>query len=244
MRRSRRFRGRGLIKFGDVHYTGTNGADSDAVLVHGDELHGLFQELASVHHVDTADLLGNVSIGENEPLSCILKVQQPSGWSFRKDSEGYICLKLRKSRIPVGHSLQGYACDGGEWTEDNSPAAQVISQGAEMGDQTSTPLRDKRQRRAPNPYGEWSTSPGSPGDDHAGTQEYTVRLHRAAGLAASKDPESDSKRPMLHICGNKDCMVVAHYRSGTESDNEADKVHHQGQPENGRTSRASHPAWQ
>ena len=241
MRRPRRVRGQGLIKFGDVHYKGANGAASNAVLVHGKELHELFKKLADVHHIDVADLLGNVPIGKNEPLSCKLMTQQPSGWSFPPDSKGYISVKLRQSRIPIGHSKQGHESDD-EWTKDVQ-AAQV-NEGAELGEQGSTPLRGTRKRRAPDLLGQWSMSPGSPGDDSAGTQEYMVRLHRAAGLAASTDPKSDSDLPMLHICGNKNCMVVAHYRPGTKSDNEEDKKHHQCQPCDERTSRASHPAWQ
>ena len=70
---------------------------------------------------------------------------------------------------------------------------------------------------------------------------HMVRLHRAAGLAASRSPESHSQRWMLHICGRKDCMVVAHYRPGDQSANEADKEHHKARP---GTSREQHQPWQ
>ena len=53
------------------------------------------------------------------------------------------------------------------------------------------------------------------------------RLHRAAALAASLSPDKDSNCwGILHVCGRKNCGVVAHYRPGSREDNEADEDYH------------------
>ena len=236
--RRKRSRGVGLIRFDDVQYSGADGTHDDRVVVHGNELTSLFSALADAHECTVDDLCGNVGIPAGEELPCWLLTAKPPGWVFTTDSEGYICVKLRESRIPRGHSFlgDGTGSNSVEW-EGSANAAQT----ARCDPTRSPPSRPRRLRQAPSWLAGHSTSPGSPAIDAAGTQEYTVRLHRAAGLAASLSPESHSQRWMLHICGRKDCTVVAHYRPGDQSANEADKEHHKARP---GTSRERHQPWQ
>jgi hypothetical protein len=236
--RCKRSRGVGLISFDDVQYFGADGTQDDQVVVRGSELSSLFSALADAHECTVDGLLGNVGISAGEELPCRLLTAKPSGWVFTTDSEGYIRVKLRESRIPRGHSFlgDGTGSNDVEW-EGSANAAQTAG-----SDPTrSPPSRSRRLRHAPSWLAGHSTSPGSPAIDTAGTTEYAVRLHRAAGLAASPRPERDSQRWMLHICGRKDCMVVAHYRPGDQSANEADKEHHKARP---GTSREQHQPWQ
>ena len=233
--RGKRSRGVELISFNDVQYSGTDGAQDDRVVVHGSELHRLFSALADANECPVESLLDNVGISAGEKLPCRVLTRYPTGWRFLIDSEGYICVFLRESRIARGHSFLTSSNDV-EWEGHANAAQTAVSEPP-----CSPPSRPKRSRQASTRLSGFSSSPGSPAIDSAGTQEYMVRLHRAAGLAASPSPERHSQQWMLHICGRKHCMAVAHYRPGDQSANEADKEHHKAQL---GTSREQHQPWQ
>ena len=53
-----------------------------------------------------------------------------------------------------------------------------------------------------------------------------IRIHRADALATSVDPAADSKLLVRHICGNTRCVVVNHFRPGSQRENDDDKEYH------------------
>ena len=58
------------------------------------------------------------------------------------------------------------------------------------------------------------------------TQPVQIRLHRLAFLASCGDLEATSGLQIRHICGNKACAMVSHFRAGTTTANSADREYH------------------
>ena len=73
-----------------------------SVMVHGKEVQSLFEAVAECGRVPVSALLENSIITAGEPLQCHEMVQQPHGWSWQVDSEGYLLVKLRQSLVPRG----------------------------------------------------------------------------------------------------------------------------------------------
>ena len=57
-----------------------------------------------------------------------------------------------------------------------------------------------------------------------------IRWHRAAALSLSPDLAVDCGLVVRHICGNKRCAKVGHFRFGSQSDNEKDEAYHEVNP--------------
>lgn len=200
-----------------------------AATVYGAELRELFARLAQANGFHEGELLGNVSIPAGKLLPCRIIQRLPGGCSWIPDGSGYILAKLGRGKTVRGHSFLG---DGASETVD--PSYRGGTSSAELtinGDVSSPPRKSARRTRAPGWLSGHSTSPGTPGSDGEGcTQPVPVRLHRVAALAASTTPEAHSKHCVRHVCGHKRCGVVAHFRFGTQNENESDEDHHKAHP--------------
>ena len=197
--------------------------------VHGDELRDLFARLARANGFAEGELLSNVSISAGESLPCRIIQRLPAGCSWIPDGSGYILVKLGRGKTVRGHSFLG---DGSSERGDQSYRGAAISGESTPSDDVSSPPRKStRCSRAPGWLSDHSTSPGTPGTGGEGcTQPVPVRLHRAAALAASSTPEAHSTQLVRHVCGHKRCGVVAHFRFGTQAENERDEEHHRAHP--------------
>ena len=221
----RRRRASNLVCFSDVQYSDLHGGVAQKVDVKGSELRDLFHAIALDHSWPVEELLSNSAVVAGSKLECRILVEQPTGWSLTNDP--YIKVKLNQSHIVRGHTFLGNAT--AEADVDFHTSGRPTTGG------TSTPARPKRKRSAVVDYDE--ASPQT--KDAAGvTQPYAVRLHRAAALATCKSPGLHDDDLALHICGNKRCCVVSHFRFGSADDNEKDETHHQHSP---GTSRLDHP---
>lgn len=80
---------------------------------------------------------------------------------------------------------------------------------------------------------------GSSGIDPIGAnQPLQMPFHRIFALAAAEDPAEAAAQPCVrHVCGNKYCCVVSHFRAGSVRDNTKDKLWH---VHNRGSSRTSH----
>ena len=215
-----------LISFENVTYS-----DENAVVhVRGKELQELFAAIASGNGWPISDLLGNVEIAAGERLPCRIINALPAGYSFLSDDSGYIVPKIKGSKTAVGHSYFGDGDQSCDWKP--LPSKKRVSR------DHAVPRRTIQRECAPKSI---LDPPFSLGSAVGKTQAMPIRLHRAAALAASKDPDIHSKNWILHVCGNKKCGVVAHYRPGTESDNELDEEYHT--HHRGRSIR-QHAPWQ
>ena len=204
-----------------------------AVTVHARELKDCFRQLARANGFKQGDLLANVGASSTvQPLECrvVTCLSAGSGWSF--DDSGYISLKLKDSSTVRGHTFLG---DGGNAPDRDGDFQPRLSRSTraslESAGQISSPPRQRRSVGPPSWLEGHSLSPGSPASAQAGqSQPLPIRLHRAAALALSTDPDGDSRLWVRHICGNKRCAVAAHFRFGSEEDNKADEAHHRVHP--------------
>lgn len=215
------------LTFNGVEYYDNN----VAVQLKSRELTQMFKALASANGHAYSSLMANDKILPNVPLNCCLIKTLPAGFS---SMNGYIVAKIRGSTTAVGHSFWS---DGTSEESDLSfvPPRVKSSAHREPGSPRRSPARDS----APKCMAE---APLTPTSMEGSTQPMPILLHRAAALAASGQPDKDSKMyGVLHICGNKNCGVVGHYRPGTRGNNEADEDHHGRHPD---TSRRSHPRLQ
>ena len=194
--------------------------------VFGEELHACFDHLAKCNGFSVDKILANQSIPRGMSLPCCVARRIPKGVGSLDDQSGYILVKLRRGRTVVGHSFLGTEASSSADPEYRADAR--ISHGSDV----SSPPRARRRHAGPPDWlQDHSTSPGTPGSEAEGrTQPVLVRLHRAAALAASARPEADSKRWVRHICGNKRCLVVSHFRFGTQEQNERDEEYHETHP--------------
>ena len=214
-----------LVCFSDVQYSDPHGGVAQRVDVKGSELRDLFGAIAFENGWAVEDLISNSAVVAGSKLECRTLVEQPVRWSFTNDP--YIKVKLNHSRIVRGHTFLGSAT--AEADVDFNTSGPPPTGG------TSTPARPKRKCSAGVDYNE--ASPQT--KDAAGaTQPFAVRLHRAAALATCMSPGLHDDDLALHICGNKRCCVVSHFRFGSADDNEKDEDHHQHSP---GTSRLDHP---
>ena len=191
-------------------------------VVSGHELRAAFSRLADLNGFILSDLLANNPIPAGKPLPCRIATTLPEklGWFF--EDSGYIMLKMHRAATVVGHSFLG---------REASASADASYSGAAPSrleiDATSPPRTRKRPAEPPSWLQEHSMSPGTPDLGQEGrTQPLPVRLHRAAALSVSGCPECDGKLILRHICGNKRCMVVAHFRPGTQAENSDDRDYH------------------
>ena len=195
-----------------------------SVVVHGEEVHSIFEGLAEYNGVPVDSLLQNSSIVAGARLTCPKINRLPPEWSWQVDSEGYLLLKLRQSSVPRGHGFLG---DGDDGSDYELPKSHKRRQSASSGEH-STPQhspRAKRQRAcsavAP------ALSPASPKDDSVGcNQPVQIRLHRLAFMASCGDRKVDPELQIRHICGHKRCAMVSHFRPGDGAANQADKTEH------------------
>ena len=187
----------------------------------------MFEALARSNGVPVAMLLANSSHEHGERLRCCTLDRLPAEWSFMPDPAGYIQPKLKDSLTPMGHSHMGDAPDADyRQRKRAAPAASP-----DESSPSSPPRRARRTHRARPQWLEGhSMSPGSPESEPAGaTQPVPIRLHKAAYLACCSDPKAAYGLEVRHICGNKRCGVVSHFRSGSKSENERDKSYKRGQ---------------
>ena len=198
-----------------------------SAMVYASELQAVYAQIAATAGVPPATLLANSSISANTQLHCHLVQQEPGNGSWSIDSEGYVMLHLKQSCTVRGHSfLAGESrCD-----DDFVPPSRVSKRSSRAPHPATPPQRRQRVSTAQPRYCEdssGSSSELSPASAKAGcTQPLMVRLHRAAFLATCDDPNAYSGMEIRHICGNKACAVVSHFRAGSSDENAKDKQHH------------------
>jgi len=198
-----------------------------SAMVYASELQAVYAQIAATAGVPPATLLANSSISANTQLHCHLVQQEPGNGSWSIDSEGYVMLHLKQSCTVRGHSfLAGESrCD-----DDFVPPSRVSKRSSRAPQPATPPQRRQRVSAAQPKYCE--DSPGSsyelsPTSAMAGcTQPLMVRLHRAAFLSTCDDPEAYSGFEIRHICGNRACAVVSHFRAGDCDENAMDRKHH------------------
>ena len=197
-----------------------------SVVVHGKEVYDLYKALARCNGVPLAKLLANSSHEAGDKLTCYTMDRLPAKWSFMPDAAGYIQPKLKQSLTPIGYSHMGDALDSNYYQRKR--AAPLPS--ADGPSPSTPPQHVKRARRAlPSWLEGFSISPGSPNGELAGsTQPVPIRLHKAAFLACCSNPKVANALEIRHICGNKRCAVVSHFRTGSKSQNECDKRYKRG----------------
>lgn len=217
-----------LVRFSDVQYSDPHAGVAQRVDVQGSELRDIFHAIAYEHRWPVEELLSNSAVVAGSKLECRILVEQPTGWSLTNDP--YIKVKLNHSRIVRGHTFLGSAT--AEADVDFYTSGRLPTGG------TSTPARPKRKCSAAVDYNEASPQTKDPA---GATQPYAVRLHRAAALATCMSPGLHDGDLALHICGNKRCCVVSHFRFGSADDNEKDEDHHHHSP---GTSRLDYPQLQ
>ena len=191
------------------------------------DLQAVYQEIAATAGVPASALLANSSITAKTQLTCHLVPREPRHKSWNIDSEGYVMLHLKQSSTVRGHSFLGSERRG----DDDFVPPPRLSRLLPGASQPATP--PQRRGRAPNVRFSYSeASPGSspessPSCAAAGaTQPLMIRLHRAAFLASCNDPQAYSGLEVRHICGNKACAVVSHFRAGDSNENAMDRSHH------------------
>lgn len=213
-----------LIQFGDFDWFDER--TKVAVTVHGNEVQNLFQALAKCNGVPVKTLLENSKIEAGMPLQCCEVHHLPQEWSWQLDYAGYLLVKLRQSFVPRGHSFAG----NGDQADDSDyvqPKRRKRSGPTTSSCEPSTPQRAQRAAR-PREASKVrvESSPGSPQDVVGCTQPVQIRLHRLAFLASCGDLEATSGLQIRHICGNKACAMVSHFRAGTTTANSADREYH------------------
>ena len=196
-----------------------------SVRVHGAELQGLFEALAADADVPAATLLANASIEAGQPLKCHLVARKPRNWSCQLDSQGYLQAYFKQSRTVRGHTF----CGTGSRNDDEYRPPRSKRAAQPTLPASPTPQRAKRACSSRRPV---DSSPDmSPGSPSAGsTQPVPMRLHRAAFLSTCDNPEADSRLEIRHICGNRACAVVSHFRPGTAAQNSQDREYHKLHP--------------
>jgi len=208
-----------------------------SVTVFGTELMEVASALAEANAFTVQELLSSKAIPAGVELSCCTVGELPRGrgWSF--DASGYIMIKLKRSSTMAGHSFLGNARTAdADHDYDGSSTSGRRRPSFEAG----SPRPRKTRRLGPPGWLEsFSRSPGSPESELAGcTHPLPIRWHRAAALALSSDPAAESGLVVRHICGNKRCAKVSHFKVGSQSENAADETFHRAHP---RCSRGAYP---
>ena len=189
--------------------------------VFGEEILEVAASLAAANGVPAAELLVNKSIPAGQKLSCCTAQHVPSGLGWRFDEAGYVLVKLKRSSTVVGHTFLGQSSSTAT-DQDFVPTSR-----AAVVEATSPPRRRRRSVGVPGWLKDLSQSPESPNQEAVGrTQPLPIRWHRAAALAISADPEADSKLVVRHVCGNKRCLEVSHFKFGSMAENEQDEEYH------------------
>lgn len=200
-----------------------------SVKVHGKEVQSLFKALAKCNGVPVASLLQNSKIAAGMPLKCYEVNQLPQEWSWQLDSAGYHLVKLKNSFVPRGHGCTG---DGDDDSDYEQPKSHKKRGASASNFKPSTPQQARRAHRSRvcSRMGA-EASLDSPEDGRVGyTQPVQIRLHRLAFLACCADPKAASKLQVRHICGNKKCAVLSHFRAGDFAANKADGDKHKSNP--------------
>jgi len=195
--------------------------------VFASELQAVYQEIAATAGVPAAALLANSSIEANTQLTCHLVPRDPRPGRWSIDPEGYVMLHMKQSSTVRGHSFLGCEPRG---DDDFVPPPRRTRCSSGAPEPLTPP---QRRRRVPNMRASYcEASPGSstecsPSCAAPGTtQPLMIRLHRAAFLASCGDPQAYSGLEVRHICGNRACAMVSHFRAGSGSENAMDRRHH------------------
>ena len=195
--------------------------------VSANELQAVYAQLASTAGVPPATLLANTGISAKTRLHCHIVQREPGNGSWSIDSEGYVMLHLKESCTVRGHSfMAGESRDDADFLLPPRDMKRLLrSSGA------SSPPQHRRTRATEQVscYCEDfdASLDSSPASAKAGcTQPLMIRLHRAAFLATCDDPNAYSGMEIRHICGNRACAVVSHFRAGSSDENTMDRSHH------------------
>ena len=164
--------------------------------------------------------MANSSIQANTQLTCHLvpRGSRPGKWS--SDSEGYVMLHLKESSTVRGHS---FIAGESRSDHDFAPPSRRSKRSPRAPQPTSPPQHRRARAVSYCEDCEDSSPESSPASAKAGcTQPLLVRLHRAAFLATCDDPNAYSGMEIRHICGNRACAVISHFRTGDCDENALD----------------------
>ena len=203
------------------------------VKVSGAEIMEQYELLAEVNKVPLAALLDNRAIRKGERLRCVSLRLNAQGKPWMPDSSGYLMLKLKSNP-----TFRGVSFVGQPLASPYVPPRRARMKKRRDSCAPQTPSRrSQRPKMGTNKRTDFCYDSASPGGQEGVDSPVLIRLHRAAGLAATPCPASPptpSQRDFLHICGVKNCGVVAHFRPGTEADNCLDRSFHRRRPGHAR----------
>ena len=221
--RSRASPASGRVSFSNVTYS----EKGSEFTVFGDELKAIYHQLAHHNNCSVDDLLNGDQVAQGEELKCVILNKSPSGQAWSQDRSGYLMLFLRSDPTPRGRSFLASPVDA-----TYEPPQGLMEE--PMGSKTPAPYphspRPSRTKKRSCMLYDPPDTPNSDGGMEGCSQAVQVRLHRAAAIAASKDPSSVAALDILHICGRKHCGVVGHFRPGSGLDNSLDLRHHSKRP--------------
>ena len=211
----------GCVSFSDFEWIDPRTGVS--VTVHGEEVQSIFKAIAECNDVPAATLLQNSQFKAGQLLECHQAEVLPRGWSWQLDSAGYPLVKLKTSFVPRAHS---FLRDAGDDDSDYE-LPREHKRPRRLPASFQGPCTPQRARRAHRPRVGSEEAYTPPQEADVGcNQPVQIRLHRAAYLASCADPEAASGLQVRHICGNKTCAVVSHYRLGDATDNRDDENYH------------------
>lgn len=216
-------------------------ADGDEKLaINGEELTERFRALARWHRWPKNALLANRSVVKGQKLVCRLVDTLPDATHWLNGNGKYITTKLLQTPVVAGLSF-AYVDNGG--TQYAGGSRSHLKRSASVQSAPASPPPAKRHSQGESGgFEEFSMSPDTPGGGAKGrTHPRLLDLHRAAALAASKDPSACNKADIRHICGNPRCAVIFHFRPGTKHQNDKDTAYHKAHP---NRAPQSFPPWQ
>lgn len=201
------------------------------VTVKGSEILALYKLLAHRNKVPLEQLLARPrnTIRAGRKLGCVKLKFPPFGKAWMADDRHYLMLKIQAYPTPRGVSYLGQQATS-PFKPTRRGARATRKEGVSSPPPCTPPRRSERSHTLPKALFDYDLDSTSPLSSEGCTQPLMIRLHRAAGLSASPTPQAHSRQLFLHICGNKWCGVVAHFRPGTEEENRQDVRYHQRRP--------------
>lgn len=212
-----------LVTLHDVARVGDE--DGEETAASAEELLEHFYALAAANRWPAGALLANSSIQAGKRLRCRLVRRLPDHTCWMFHSSGYIVAKMRRTPVVAGRSYTRAAVAdpvyrGAPTTHTQPSAPTQVS--------PESPPRPKRASRSlEERFPEFTTSPDTPGGAAKGcTQPTLIAWHKVAALAACNGPSARKAHVIRHICGNRECAVLSHFRPGSTRANDLDRDYH------------------
>ena len=152
------------------------------------------------------DVLANTGVVAGQHLNCCQVTKLPKErWGVSGGNGNYISVTGRKGSPFAKHHR------GASMSRSQPPTSPGFKGNPPS---TARPRSSSRHKRPRTPTGDpnfdyASSPPASPGSE-VGNAQCKVDVHRWAGLAVSQPESSHSSSHVLHCCGNRDCICLAH----------------------------------